>query len=76
MNFDERKYVLVAAVTFICIVFILRLFWIQVVDPSWTARAADISERKITVFPSRGLILEGCWWPTPRCTTSWWCRVK
>lgn len=56
MNFDERKYVLIAAVIFICIVFILRLFWIQVVDTSWTARAADISERKVTVFPSRGLI--------------------
>jgi penicillin-binding protein 2 len=58
MNHDERKYVLVAAVVFICIVFILRLFWIQVVDDSWAARAADISERKITVFPSRGLIYD------------------
>lgn len=58
MNFDDRRYVLVAAVIFICVVFVLRLFWIQVVDDSWTARAADISERKITVFPSRGLILD------------------
>ena len=58
MNFDDRKYVLIAAVIFICVVFILRLFYIQVVDDSWTARAADISERKITVFPSRGLILD------------------
>ncbi|MBS1943603.1 MAG: hypothetical protein JST98_00020, partial [Bacteroidetes bacterium] len=54
MNLDERKYVLIGGVAFICIVFILRLFWLQVVDTSWTARAADISERKITVFPSRG----------------------
>ncbi|MCI1752231.1 MAG: penicillin-binding protein 2 [Flavobacteriales bacterium] len=58
MNFEERKYVLIAAVLFTCVVFILRLFWIQVVDTSWTARAADISERKVTVFPSRGLILD------------------
>ncbi len=58
MNFDERKYVLIAAVIFICIIFIFRLFWIQVVDTSWTARAADISERKVTVFPSRGLIYD------------------
>lgn len=58
MNFGDRKYVLIAAVVFICVVFILRLFWIQVVDDSWTARAADISERKITVFPSRGLIYD------------------
>ncbi|MCC7503456.1 MAG: penicillin-binding protein 2, partial [Flavobacteriales bacterium] len=39
-------------------VFILRLFYIQVADDSWKARAADISERKITVFPSRGLIYD------------------
>ncbi|HMW97954.1 MAG TPA: penicillin-binding protein 2 [Flavobacteriales bacterium] len=58
MNFDDRKYVLIAAVLFICVVFILRLFWIQVVDDTWTARAAYISERKVTVFPSRGLILD------------------
>src|SRR6188768_3380611 len=58
MNFDDRRYVLVATVILICVVFVLRLFWIQVVDDSWTARAADISERKITVFPSRGLVYD------------------
>lgn len=58
MKFDDRKYVLIAAVIFICVVFVLRLFWLQVVDDSWKARAADISERKITVFPSRGLVYD------------------
>ncbi|HEX2617579.1 MAG TPA: penicillin-binding protein 2, partial [Flavobacteriales bacterium] len=58
MNFDDRRYVLIVAVIFVCAVFILRLFWIQVADDSWKARAADISERKITVFPSRGLIYD------------------
>lgn len=58
MNFESRKYVLVAAVVTIAFIFILRLFWIQVVDDTWTARAAYISERKVTVFPSRGLILD------------------
>ncbi len=58
MNFDDRKYVLIASVIFLCAAFILRLFWLQVVDSSWTARAADISERKVTIFPSRGLIYD------------------
>jgi penicillin-binding protein 2 len=58
MNYDDRKYVLIAAVIFVCVVFVTRLFYIQVVDDSWKARAADISERKITVFPSRGLIYD------------------
>ena len=56
MNFESRKYVLVAAVLFISTVFILRLFYIQVLDPRWRAEAANMAERKVTVFPSRGLI--------------------
>ncbi|MBK8339890.1 MAG: penicillin-binding protein 2 [Flavobacteriales bacterium] len=58
MNFEERKYVLVAAVLLISTVFTLRLFWVQVVDSHWKAEAANISERQITVFPARGLILD------------------
>jgi cell division protein FtsI/penicillin-binding protein 2 len=51
MNYESRKYVLIAAVLFISSVFILRLFWIQVVDgqmevrrpPTWpNARSLSI----------------------------------
>jgi len=58
MNFESRKYVLIAAVLFIASVFVLRLFWIQVVDGSWKANAANMAERKVTVYPSRGLIYD------------------
>lgn len=58
MNFEERKYVLIAAVILISTVFVLRLFWVQVVDDQWKAEAANISERKVTVYPARGLILD------------------
>lgn len=58
MNFEERKYVLIAAVIFIAIVFVLRLFWVQVVDDRWKAEAANISERKVTIYPARGLIFD------------------
>ncbi|HMQ76738.1 MAG TPA: penicillin-binding protein 2 [Flavobacteriales bacterium] len=58
MNFEERKYVLIAAVVLISSVFLLRLFWVQVVDDQWKAEAANISERKVTVYPARGLILD------------------
>ena len=43
----------IAAVLLISSVFILRLFWVQVVDSHWKAEAANISERQITVFPAR-----------------------
>ena len=58
MNYESRKYVLIAGVLFISIVFILRLFWIQVVDGKWKAEAANMAERKVTVYPSRGLIYD------------------
>ena len=58
MNFESRKYVLIAAVIFISSVFILRLFHIQVVDTKWRAEAANMAERKVTVYPSRGLVYD------------------
>lgn len=58
MNFESRKYVLIAAVLFITVVFLMRLFWIQVVDSTWKASAANMAERKVTVYPSRGLIYD------------------
>ena len=58
MNFESRKYVLIAGAVFIAVVFILRLFWIQVVDDRWKAEAANMAERKVTVYPSRGLIFD------------------
>ena len=36
----------------------MRLFWIQVVDDKWKAEAANMAERKVTVYPSRGLIYD------------------
>lgn len=58
MNYESRKYVLIAAVLFIAVVFILRLFWIQVVDDQWKAKAANMAERRITVYPARGLVYD------------------
>ncbi|MCB0763406.1 MAG: penicillin-binding protein 2, partial [Flavobacteriales bacterium] len=58
MNTESRKYVLIAGVLFISTVFILRLLWIQVIDGKWKADAANMAERKMTVYPSRGLIYD------------------
>jgi len=58
MQYGDRKYVLIGAVIFICVVFIIRLFYIQVVDEEWKVEAADISQRRVTIFPSRGLVYD------------------
>jgi len=58
MNYESRKYVLIAGVIFISSIFLMRLFWIQVIDGKWKAEAANMAERKVTVFPSRGLVYD------------------
>ena len=58
MNYESRKYVLITGILFVAVIFIMRLFWIQVVDDKWKAMAANMAERRITVYPSRGLVYD------------------
>lgn len=58
MNYESRKYVLIAGVIFISSIFLTRLFWIQVIDGKWKAEAANMAERKVTIYPSRGLVYD------------------
>jgi len=58
MNLDNRQFTLIGIAASVGLIIILRLFYIQVVDNTWQKEAANISERRITVFPSRGLIFD------------------
>lgn len=58
MEFGERKYVIGAIILTVSLIFIVRLFYIQVVDDQWKAKGASISERKVTIYPARGLIYD------------------
>jgi len=41
-----------------CLVFILRLFYLQVIDDSYKTSAENNSQRRVTQYPARGLILD------------------
>lgn len=58
MNLSDRR--IVVAIIFIVVgfIFILRLFFLQVVDDQWKLMAARSSERVKTDYPSRGLIYD------------------
>jgi penicillin-binding protein 2 len=58
MNLGGRKFVILLIFLFIGIIFIVRLFYIQVVDDSWKILATKSSERVIIEYPSRGLIYD------------------
>lgn len=58
MNLESRQFTLIGIALSVGLAIVLRLFYIQVVDSTWQKEAANISERRITVFPSRGLIFD------------------
>lgn len=55
---DNRKYVVQAIFFTVGIVFALRLFYIQVVDPKYKLAAENNAIQKIVQYPFRGLIYD------------------
>lgn len=58
MNLSNRKFVIVFIFIIVGFIFIIRLFFLQVVDDKWKKMAAKSSERAITEYPARGLIYD------------------
>jgi penicillin-binding protein 2 len=57
-NIDNRKYVIALIFVLIPLIFIVRLFYMQVVDEKWKERAAQISENKVITYPPRGIVYD------------------
>ncbi|MCF8226143.1 MAG: penicillin-binding protein 2 [Bacteroidales bacterium] len=56
--FDNRKYVFIAIAIIIGLVFITKLFLLQVVERSYKVSAENNSQRHVVTYPSRGLIYD------------------
>jgi penicillin-binding protein 2 len=57
-NIDNRKYVIALIFILIPLIFLVRLFYMQVVDDKWKERAAQISENKVITYPARGIVYD------------------
>jgi len=57
-NYENRKYVISLMFLVIGVIFIIRLFYMQVIDDQWKDRAAEISEIKIVTYPARGIVFD------------------
>ncbi|WP_163718390.1 penicillin-binding protein 2 [Mangrovibacterium lignilyticum] len=57
-KYAKRKFILGAIFVFIAIVFIIRLFTIQVIDSSYKQYATKNVLRKVINYPARGLIYD------------------
>lgn len=59
MNFfDNRRYVFIIFTVLIGLIFIVRLFFLQVVDASYKISAENNSQSHVVVYPARGLIYD------------------
>ncbi len=55
---DPRQYVIGGIFIFIALVFLSRLFWIQVIDTHYKLDASNNVKRHIIKYPARGLIYD------------------
>lgn len=57
-QFESRKFVVLISFLIIGIIFMIRLAYIQMGTDKWKIEAAKISENRIRIKPSRGLIYD------------------
>ena len=55
---ENRRYVISAAVVFLVLIYVIRLFMLQIVDSDYKAWADSNAFLKKTLYPSRGLIYD------------------
>lgn len=57
-SFINRKYFIIALISLISVILLIKLFYIQVIDNSYRTSADNNVLRYITQYPARGLILD------------------
>ena len=58
MNSEGRKYVVLLFFIIITVIYTTRLFYMQVIDDSWTLRAQQIAEKRKLITPPRGVVFD------------------
>jgi penicillin-binding protein 2 len=58
MNTDARKYVIISFMVIVGFIYVIRLFYMQVIDESWVLRAQQIAEKRREITPPRGVVFD------------------
>lgn len=58
MNTDARRYVIIVFFLVVGVIYSIRLFYMQVIDESWTLRAQEIAEKRKLIIPPRGIVYD------------------
>ena len=57
-KYSYRKTVIIAIISCVCCIYLIRLFYIQVIDDSYRLAALKNTQRIVTQYPARGLIYD------------------
>jgi len=57
-DYSSRKYVIRAIIVLVAIIFLARLFYLQVIDSKYKLSAENIVLRYVTQYPARGTIFD------------------
>jgi penicillin-binding protein 2 len=57
-NFSNRKYIIGGIFILLVLIFIVRLFNLQIIDDTYKLSAENNSQRQVTQYPARGLIYD------------------
>ncbi len=57
-QYDDRRYVFITVIILVGLVFIIRLFSLQVVNKSYKISAENNSQSHVVIYPARGLIYD------------------
>lgn len=55
---SERRNIVIGIILFVSLVYVIRLFVLQIVDPTYKLSASNNVLRYITQYPSRGLVFD------------------
>jgi penicillin-binding protein 2 len=57
-QYSTRQFIIGGIFILVLIIYIFRLFYIQIIDPTYKYSAENNSQRYVTLYPSRGLIFD------------------
>lgn len=57
-NYSSRKYIILIAVFTVAIIYLIRLFWIQIIDKQYIYASENNAIRPVTIYPPRGLVYD------------------
>jgi penicillin-binding protein 2 len=57
-NYSDRKYIIISIVVVLGLIFLSRLFYVQILDEKYALSADNNAIKKKTIYPARGIIYD------------------